>query len=99
MNEENQDISLAEALSSLTDMQYRFWQLMDSGKMTQVQAYREAFNTKTDNDNTVAVNASKLWNSNKFLLIKHALAATKITQAAIVTGKRLSISLYLRHLA
>ena len=86
----SEEISLAEALTALTDKEYKFWQLMDSGKYKQIQAYREAFDTTTDNENTVAVNACKLWNSAKFVLIKQALAATKVTQAIRTKEERIA---------
>jgi hypothetical protein len=90
MDKEPEEISLAEALTELTDKEYKFWQLMDSGKYKQVQAYREAFDSTTDNERTVASNASRLWNSSKFVAIKLALASTKVTQAVRTKEERIA---------
>jgi len=68
---------LDEALTQLTDKQLKFWELMQSGKLTQVQAYRQSHDVGEDTPNTtVKVNSSRLWNSTNF----------KLTRVALVNG-------------
>jgi len=76
---------LDHALDELTDKQYNFWELMQSGKFTQVVAYRSAFNPSKDRtDKSISTDASRLWNSPRFILVRTALT-NGITSQTIKT--------------
>lgn len=65
---------LDEALASLTDKQLKFWELMQTGKLTQVQAYRQSHDVSdTTQKESIEVMASRLWNNAKFKLSRTAL--------------------------
>lgn len=73
--------TIEELLTKMTDKQLKFWELMQPGKLTQEQAYRQAFQVsdKIDKRN-VQVRAGKLWNNNDFIMCRTALMNTITTQ-------------------
>jgi len=76
----NDKSKLDEALSKLTSKQFKFWELMQSGKLTQVQCYRKCYNVDKSSDFVIKVNASRLWNNTKFILIRNAFTNTITSQ-------------------
>ena len=58
---------------SLTPKQEKFIQGIVSGKLSQREAYKQAYNTSQMSNEAIDVNASKLFNSTKVLLRYNAL--------------------------
>lgn len=84
-------ITLDDALDDLTVQQLMFWQHMNTGKHTQVEAYRMAFaKCTTDNKNVVQVKACKLWNSDKFKICKSALNDSIAERSARTKEQRIA---------
>ena len=82
-SEELEDASqVGELLSKLTDNQFRFWELMNDGKLGQREAYRLAYGCEEWSNNAISVQATRLWNNPKFVLIRQALKNTVVEQAA-----------------
>ena len=66
--------TIEELLAKMTDKQLQFWELMQSGKMTQEQAYRSAFDvSEFTSKEVVKVQACILWNNHNFTLTRTAL--------------------------
>jgi len=82
---------IEELLTNMTDKQFRFWELMQSGNMTQVQAYKTAFNVaEKTSKNVIQVNATRLWNNTKFTLCRNALTNTITNQVAKTKEARIA---------
>lgn len=82
---------IEELLSKMTMMQLKFWELMQSGKATQVQAYRASFNVAEEtSNNSVQVDASRLWNNPKFILCRNALTNAITSQVAKTKEARIA---------
>ena len=66
--------NLDKALMSLTSQQLKFWELMQSGKMTQEQAYRASYSVKASRPKAaVQRDACMLWAKPKFIQCRTAL--------------------------
>jgi len=77
-----EDAELDELLGGLSEKHYKFFKLMDTGKYTQTEAYREAFDRRGGLDSSVASDACRLRNSPKFKQIRILLKNTIVEQSA-----------------
>ena len=81
---------LGELLSRLSAKQLKFWEIVNEGKVTQAQAYRQAYDAENMARNSIIVEASRLWNCPKFTLLRIALKNSMVEQSARTLAYRIN---------